>query len=202
MEMRFIIVRLLVLVALSGLFYNGTGTAGAAVSDSKKAVDPPAHGIKITSITPNPARRSERVMVSGHGFGAANVRVRLGGQPVIPDAARGAGFEFTVPEYGLVGDLLLEVINPGGIVASATLSVPFDGRVLPVVDRTRTVTQNIGPAGGVLTVGEITLTIPPGALLDPVDISMSPLTDLAGSPIAPIYDAVQLEPSSRSRSRS
>jgi hypothetical protein len=107
MEMRFTIVRLLALVALSALFYTGTGIAGAAISDSKKGASPPANGIKITSITPNPARRSERVTVSGRGFGAGNVRVRLGGQPVMPDVALGAELQFIVPKYGPVGDLLL-----------------------------------------------------------------------------------------------
>ncbi|MCC7184492.1 MAG: hypothetical protein IT509_13135 [Rhodocyclaceae bacterium] len=155
----------------------------------------PAHSVEITSIRPNPANRSERVKVSGHGFGARNVVVRLGGQPVLADVAFGSRIEFVVPEYGPVGDLLLEVVNPGGKTATATLTVHFDGRVKPAVDRSRTVTRSIGPAGGSITVGDTTLTIPPKALLAPVNISMSPLAGLTGSPLSPLYGAVQLEPS-------
>ena len=159
------------------------------------AAAPPANGVAITSVSPSPATRSERVTVTGHGFGDGNVTVRLGGQLVLPDVALGSKLEFVVPEYSPVGDLPLELVNPGGITATASLTVLFDGRVQPVVDRALTVTRSIGPAGGTITVGTTTLTIPPGALLVPEDISMSPLDSLVGSPLSPVYDAVQLEPS-------
>lgn len=156
---------------------------------------PVANGVVIKSVSPDPANRSERVVVTGHGFGARNATVRLGGQPITPNVALGSRLEFVVPALSPVGTLPLEVTNPGGIVARGSLTVRFDGRVRPEVDRTRTVTQTIGPAGGVLTVGAVTLAIPPGALLAPVAISMSPLVALTGSPLGPVFDAVQLEPS-------
>ncbi len=165
---------------------TGWATASAA---------PVANGVAITSVSPDPANRSERVVVTGHGFGAGNATLRLGGQPIAPDVALGSRLEFVVPALGPVGELPLEVENPGGIVARGSLTVRFDGRVQPEVDRSRTVTQTVGPAGALLAVGDVTLTIPPGALLAPVAISMSPLARLAGSPLAPVFDAVQLEPS-------
>ena len=73
---------------------------------------------------------------------------------------------------------------------------PFDGEASILLDAPRGVNATIGRAGGSLTAGGVTLTIPAGALSGDRLIRMTPISGLAGTPLSlsPIV-GVQLEPS-------
>ena len=73
--------------------------------------------------------------------------------------------------------------------------MPFDGGSTPVLDTPRRVSATIGRAGGTLASGGLTLTIPAGALSEDTTIALTPLTDLADSPLAgTIIGGAKLEP--------
>ena len=72
---------------------------------------------------------------------------------------------------------------------------PFDGKATVVVDEARSVSGSIGRSGGSLATGGLTLTIPAGALSEDTTITVTPLLDLAGSPLAgSIVGGAKLEP--------
>lgn len=111
--------------------------AGLAVLAAAVGAAPVANGVAITAVAPNPASRGARVVVEGHGFGARNAVVRLGGVPVTPDVALGSRVEFVVPEYALPGEQPLEVVNPGGIVARDAERAACDRSWMPAARSSR-----------------------------------------------------------------
>ena len=59
----------------------------------------------------------------------------------------------------------------------------FDGTATPVLEQAEAVSATIGRSGGSLAAGGLTLTVPAGALSEDHSITMTPLTDLADSPL-------------------
>ena len=71
----------------------------------------------------------------------------------------------------------------------------FDGNATPVLDPPATTSATIGRAGGSVSAGAVTLTVPPGALSEDTRITMTPITDLSGSPLeGTLIAGARLEP--------
>lgn len=74
-------------------------------------------------------------------------------------------------------------------------SCPSEDKPTLVLDASARVSGTIGPAGGSLASGDMTLTIPAGALSDDTTITLTPLVDLAGTPLAgTLIGGAKLEP--------
>src|SRR5262249_45120889 len=73
-----------------------------------------AQGTRITGISPGAARRGEVVTISGRGFGALNVSVKVGGIDAEVIAANGNQVTFRVPERAPFGPVSIAAANPGG----------------------------------------------------------------------------------------
>jgi hypothetical protein len=74
-------------------------------------------------------------------------------------------------------------------------SCAFDGGSTPVLDTPRRVSATIGRGGGTVASGGLTLTIPAGALSVNTAITLTPMIDLADSPLAgTIVKGAKLEP--------
>jgi hypothetical protein len=113
--------------------------------------------VTITSVSPDPAARSGRLVIDGSGFGAAQGvgGVEIGGVPA-PTTTSWSDTRIVayVPEEAPLGTVPVTVTTDAAATASATLSVtdrpPADGRVLWrfEVDAPRlTARPAVGPAG-------------------------------------------------------
>jgi len=72
---------------------------------------------------------------------------------------------------------------------------PFDGLATFVLDPPGAASGVIGRAGGAITAGNVTLTVPAGALSEDVPITVTPILDLADSPLQGLLiGGVRLEP--------
>jgi hypothetical protein len=81
-----------------------------------------------------------------------------------------------------------------GEFVACTEPPPFDGTSTPVPEASQATSAKIGPDGGVITAGGVTLRVPPGALLDERTITVTPLSDVEGPPFEELLGGVQLEP--------
>ena len=75
----------------------------------------------------------------------------------------------------------------------------FSGRVRPTLERGRTVSRSIGPAGGTVSAtsaggAAFALAIPAGAVSAPTTISLTPVKRIKGFPLRGPRFAVQLSP--------
>lgn len=116
----------------------------------------------------------------------------LGGTRVV--ARGGFGFAGAAFAYGtadgrpvlwtprLVGTS--DGLVPASFATCTSPPASFDGTATPVLAPSGAATARIGRAGGVLTAGGLTLTVPAGALSEDVAVTMTPLADLADSPVA------------------
>ena len=68
----------------------------------------------IDSISPAKARIGEVVTIQGHGFGALNVKVTVGGVTAQVLAANGNQVTFVVPRAAASGPTVVTATNPGG----------------------------------------------------------------------------------------
>ena len=151
--------------------------------------------LRITSISPTVAQRGELVTIAGAGLGARNLEVTVGGERVDVVSATGSRASFRVPLRGAVGDVEVVARNPGGITGRIGLRVRFDGVATVLLDDARRVSATIGREGGTLGAGRVSLNIPAGALSEDTSIAMTPLLDLADSPLSgSLIGGVKLEP--------
>ncbi|HUP31723.1 MAG TPA: hypothetical protein VM184_01730 [Gaiellaceae bacterium] len=169
---------------------------GAPVAYSSAAKSPQGKpALRIDEITPSVADRGELVTISGGGFGAHNLVVTVGGDPVELVAATGSRASFRVPLLGAVGNVFVEARNPGEITGRIGLYVRFDGNTVAVEDAAAAVAAPIGAEGGAITVEGMTLAIPAGAVPEGTTITATPLRSLTGSPFAAAPVGLKLEPS-------
>lgn len=148
----------------------------------------------IAAISPTSAMRGETVTIDGTGFGARNVRVTVGGVAAEVLSATGSRVEFRVPQNAPVGKTTVQATNPGGRSGEIGFEVLFDGEVQPVADAAKAVSAVLGPDGGSITAGPVTLTVPAGALLDERQITVTPLSAIDGSPLGRLVAGAGLEP--------
>jgi hypothetical protein len=121
-----------------------------------------------------------------HGRGTTKTRVPLRFSAVLDE--RAGTFALRL-ENGYAASGVLD----GGI--AVTGSCGYDGASSPVLDAPRRVSATIGRSGGALGAGGLMLTVPPGALSEDVTISLTPLLDLAGSPLeGTLAGGAKLEP--------
>jgi hypothetical protein len=151
-------------------------------------------GVAITSISPSAAPRGAVVTITSTGFGARNVRVSVGGVAAQVVSATGARVEFRVPDDAPIGTTTVRATNPGSRSGEIRFEVQFDGTVRPVADAASSVGALIGPAGGSITAGPVTLAVPPGALLNDQQITVTPLRAVDGSPLGQLVAGAELEP--------
>jgi hypothetical protein len=167
--------------------------AGVALSAA------PAHAapapLRVTSISPAVADRGELVTIAGGGFGARNLEVTVGGDPVELVSASGSRASFRVPPLTAFGDVVVQAHNPGGHVGRIGLTVRFDGRTNAIVDEAAAVAAAIGSGGGTIAVEGMELSIPAGAVPEGTTITATPLRSLQGSPFAAAPIGLKLEPS-------
>lgn len=69
---------------------------------------------RVHSVAPACAAPGETVSVSGHGFGAHNVKIKVGGELSEVSMANGHSAEFIVPSSSTPGNTTITVVNPGG----------------------------------------------------------------------------------------
>lgn len=155
--------------------------------------------LRITSVSPNPALAADTVTLQLDGLGTGKAVVWMGGSFVPITSRTTSSLSFVVPPSTTPGDKLVVVWAPLLKIAWTRLTVvepppPFDGGVTPQLDVAQSVTERVGPQGGSLNATGATLTIPPGALLDEQDITMTPLLGIDGLPAQSLFDAVQFEP--------
>ncbi len=169
---------------------------GAAVlADSAAARSDVSPTLEISSIIPAVADRGELVTITGQGLAASGLAVTVGGEPVTLEERRSTRATFRVPLLTPAGEVEVIARKPGGRQARIALTVRFDGRSTPILDTTGRVSSTIGRTGGSLASGGLTLTIPPGALSSDESITLTPLTDLLGSPLAgTVIGGAKLEP--------
>jgi Bacterial Ig-like domain (group 2)/IPT/TIG domain len=158
----------------------GMVMAGLAPVDALSAV---RSGVAITSIAPAAAHRGDTVKITGRGFGAQNVRIAVGGVPAKLLAATCNEASFVVPASAPFGKTRVRATNPGGQFDEIAFEVDYDGRVTIVVDDAHGAGADIGPTGGSITAGGLTLTVPAGALVDTVHITVTPIVSLGGTPL-------------------
>ena len=151
---------------------------------------------RLDSITPRAAAPGERVVITGRGLGARNVRVTVGDAPAQVVTATGNSATFVVPRSARIGATTVAATNPGG----QTGSIGF--HVLPAVqlDATAAITKVVDENGGVLARRRngvtYTLTIPADALTAPAQITMTPVVSMANLPFSgAVHAAVRFEPS-------
>ena len=171
----------------------GCGIAAGPSSASSTLEAPAAPA--LTSITPAVADRGDLVTITGGGFGALNLHVTVGGDPVELISATGSRASFRVPALGAVGNVTVVARNPGGLVGRIGLIVRFDGAASAIVDEAAAVAAPIDGDGGTIAVEGMTLAIPPGAVPDGTTITATPLRRLRGSPFAAAPVGLKLEPS-------
>jgi hypothetical protein len=180
-----------------------SSTPALPCRSARDAVTPLAGPFDVT-IPPGarPGRRSVPSPVGALVFGgpAGGARVATTGGVTLgqigASAVAGGGFEFagTAFVYG-TADGRPELWTPAFVGSSVAMArskfvactppsaEPFDGSATPVLAGGGT-TASVGRDGGTLTAGGLTLTIPAGALLEDVEVTMTPLSDLADSPLA------------------
>jgi IPT/TIG domain-containing protein len=151
--------------------------------------------LRVTSISPAVADRGGLVTIAGGGFGARNLEVSVGGEPVELVTATGNTASFRVPALGPVGEVVVEARNPGEHAGRIGLTVRFDGHTAAVADVTAAVTAAVGGEGGTIAVGGMELAIPAGAVPEGTEITATPLRSLQGSPFAATPVGLKLEPS-------
>lgn len=151
--------------------------------------------LHVTSITPAVADRGELVTIAGEGFGADNLRVTLGGDPVALLSATGSRATFRVPRLSPVGEVTVAARNPGGHHGAIRLTIRFDGVTEAVADASAAVSQPIGADGGMIEVEGMRLAFPAGAVPEGTTITATPLRSLQGSPFAAAPVGLKLEPS-------
>lgn len=166
----------------------------AALTAAQPAAAAPAP-LRVSSISPAVADRGELVTIAGGGFGAHNLEVSVGGEPVELVSATGSRASFRVPALGAVGDVQVEARNPGGHSGRIGLRVRFDGATTAVVDAGSATSVPIGNDGGTIGVAGMTLAIPAGAVPEGTTITATPLLGLTGSPFAGRPVGLKLEPS-------
>jgi len=155
-----------------------------------------AQGVAITSITPPVAGYGESVTITGRGFGASKVDVRVGGVRAPVASATGHQATFRVPTGVPVGRTTVTVTNPGR--HQATTDFEVSGKVALTLDETSRVTATVGSEGGMLTTHRagvtFTLSIPPGALAGNETIAVTPVASITESPFNRLLGAVHFAP--------
>ena len=170
------------------------GTVVAILAAAALADSAPAAG-RIDSISPAVADRGDLVTITGKGFGARNVTISVDGRAAQVVAATGHKATFRVPALAGPGATTVKATNPGGHSGTIALRVRFDGVSTPVLDTPRRVSATVGRSGGSLASGGLTLTIPAGALSEDTTIALTPIRDLADSPLAGrMIGGAKLEP--------
>ncbi|MGH3070766.1 MAG: IPT/TIG domain-containing protein [Gaiellaceae bacterium] len=168
---------------------------GVALGAGPTSAAPTSTPLRITSVSPTVADRGELVTITGGGFGAGNLDVTVGGDPVELVSATGSRASFRVPGLGRVGEVEVVARNPGGHVGRIGLTVRFDGETEAVVDEAAAVSLAVGSDGGTIGVAGMSLSIPAGAVPEGATITATPLIALTGSPFAAAPVGLKLEPS-------
>jgi hypothetical protein len=167
---------------------------------------PDGFDCRVEAIAPVAARIGERVTITGHGFGAHNVRVTVGGVQATVVAANGHRVTLIVPPGVPPGPTTVIVRNPGRRSASIAFTVlggssgpPASGPPAIVSQESaRASSAMISETGGVVTAtatnGTVyTLSIPPGAVLTETLITITPIATTV--PFSGASIAVRLQPS-------
>lgn len=149
----------------------------------------------ITSISPASAYRGATVTVLGSNFGGPRTKVSVGGMAAVVTSSTGSRATFTVPATAPLGLTTVRLANPSGQSASVPFTVLFDGHLTPLLEAAGAVTATIGRLGGSLASGDLRLDIPAGALSEDVQITMTPLRGVSGTPFDQTFlGGAQLSP--------
>lgn len=140
-------------------------------------------GHVVESISSNEISPGDVVEIVANGLGARNVAVTVDRIDAEILGATGARVTFVVPDGISYGVVPVTVTNPGGISASIEVTVPWDGSTGIELSRT-SASDTIGPDGGSIEVGGLTLEVPPNGLREPTEITVTPIMAASASPFA------------------
>jgi hypothetical protein len=166
------------------------------------------HGAQVDAIAPAAAKIGDRVTLTGHGFGAHNIRVAVGNIRATVVAASGHRVTFIVPRGLSAGPTTVIVRNPGGRSSSIAFTVlggssgpsgpPTSGPPDIVSEESaRASSAMISEAGGLVSATATngtayTLSIPAGAVLTDTLITITPIATTV--PFSGASIAVRLQP--------
>lgn len=171
---------------------TSTATSSATPTATATATPDTSQAPIIETLSSLAPARGDLVTVTGTGFG--DTAIALDGTHVDPQGGgTDAHLAFVVPPHSPVGEVTLSITNAAG-ADTAVLQIPFNGDALPETDPGASAASVIGPAGGSITAAGMTLTVPPGALIDDVSITMTPLTGIQGSPFSRVLGGASFTP--------
>ena len=151
------------------------------------ALAEPAHG--AVRVVPPIAVPGAAVSVAPAGA-KATLHVRIGGRAAKVLSASGGRARVVVPRLR-PGRAAVVVGRARGRM---TIERPFTGAVRETLDRRRSSTRSIGPAGGTVRSGRFTLAVPAGALARRTAITITPVARIRGLPLSGRSAAVRLAP--------
>jgi hypothetical protein len=136
----------------------------------------------IVSVAPDSAVPGAVVTLTGQEFGGPRARVAVGGAPAVLLSAVGNRVSFRVPAAAPAGPTTIRLTNPSGQSDVIAFTVIWGGDMRIVPDTSAAASAIVGRAGGSIEAGGLRLLVPEGALSEPVEITMTPLFGVAGSP--------------------
>jgi hypothetical protein len=155
----------------------------------------------ISAISPDHGERGSTVTVTGRDFGGPKTKVSVGGVPAGVVSSTGARATFIVPLAAPLGPTTVRVTNPSGQFDTVAFTVASDDQIHPVLDTSRQSATVIGPDGGTVSASGVDgsryhLQIPPGALDQEREITLTPVTSIANLPLSGgLRAAAHFEPS-------
>jgi len=93
-----------------------TALAWAPALPARAYPEPAPQAGQINSISPSCASVGAQVTITGHGFGAHNVAIAVGGMPAQVVTANGHSATFIVPAGVKLGPTTVTATNPGGSI--------------------------------------------------------------------------------------
>lgn len=138
---------------------------------------------RIDRIIPAAGKAGDKVTIDGIGFGASNVVIFVGGVRANVLSANGHTATFVVPAGLPVGQAMVVATNPGGRSGSITFTIlapPMEVFLDTGAARTMVVPRGGGTVNAVGSNGiSYALTIPPEALDEDVEITLTPIASIA-----------------------
>jgi hypothetical protein len=167
-----------------------TGLASAATTAA-----PPSRGLRLSERSAVPG---QVILASGAGL-TSKARVKIGGKRARVVARRRGKLRVEVPK--LKPGRATVVVRAVGRRLTARLRIErgFSGRVRPKLDASAAASAEIGTAGGVVSARaadgtRYELDVPPGALVSPETLTLTPVKTLGSMPGGKHALAVQFAP--------